>query len=577
VSHHVNIAGAFAPKRVEVLSVDQWSDRYRVLDPSIAARPGPFLTSAVEVARGPMRAITEPGVKTITIASATQVMKTTVIENAVGYFIHQRPSPILVVQPHAAAAKNFGKERIAALVRASPTLRDIVAEDVTHRSLQSQTYWKFPGGFCAVEGAGSPMSLASRPIRVTLIDEADKMETTKEGDPILLAEERTSTFPDSLRIRCCSPTVDDGNIWRSYLAGDQRRPFVACPHCDHEQTLTFRDHVQWAKSPDGKTHFPETAAIVCESCGAEWSEAQRRTIMTTENAVRWYQTRPFTCCEVAQEPMKTRRWQWDSDNLVGRACCTECGKHAVSNHHASFGHVNKLYSPAGNVTVASLAEMFLSAKDDPAQRRAFYNTQLALPYESFVGRDVEVTSLLARREDFGGKIPHGVVRLTAGVDVQGDRIEVGVWGWGAGLESWSIFHEIITGNPAEDETWNRVDRLLASVFPHAAGVKMTISAACIDSGHLAQKVYEFCSNKSHRRIWCVKGASWSRKSDPVWPRAESRKHRKANRPVMIATQSAKDHLREMLLIQETGPGFVHLPRERSQAWIEQLLSEREVR
>lgn len=572
MNHRATIVGALAPQRVEVLNVPAWADRFRVLDPSIASTPGQFRTSRVEVARGPMMAVTEPGVRTITIMSATQLMKTTIIENVIGYHMHQRPSPILAVLPKAEAAKNFGKERLSALVRATPVLADIVAENAGHRSLESQTFRQFPGGYIACEGAGSPTNLASRPIRVTLLDEIDKYELTKEGDPVLLAEERASTFRDALHIRCCSPTDDEGRIWKSYLESDQRRPFVACPHCGHEQTLEFFKHVHWPKSPDGKTHFPMNAAIWCEACGAEWVEQQRLALMTTEGAVRWMQTRPFECCEVHQEPLKARRWDWDADNLVGRALCTECGKPAVSNAHAGFT-ASKLFSPF--VTVATLAETWLRVKDDLEQKRVFVNTALAQPFAAEAGRNVEAQTLVSRREDFGSALPREIVRLTAGVDVQGNRLECHVMGWGLFEEAWSVHYQVLEGDPANPDVWNRLDDLLKSRFPHALGVSLPISATCVDSGHLAQKVHDFCRPLAFRNVWAIKGSSWSRKGDPVWPVPKSSKFReKGNKPVIISVDSAKDFLRAMMMVNSPGPGFLHIPQQRSEAWCEQLVAER---
>lgn len=572
MSRYRNIAVAFAPKPIEALTVDSWADRFRVLDPSIASTPGSFRTSRVEVARGPMRAVTEPGVQTVTIMSATQLMKTTIVENVIGYHMHQRPSPILTVLPKAEAAKGFGKERLAALIRATPVLRDLVAESVGHRSLESQTFRAFSGGFVALEGAGSPTNLASRPIRITLLDEIDKYESTREGDPVLLAEERTSTFRDGLHVRCCSPTDDEGRIWKSYLESDQRRPFVACPHCGHEQTLDFFKHVQWPKSPDGKVHFPNNAAIWCEACGVEWTEAQRLELMTMESAVRWYQTRPFECCEVHQEPLKTRRWEWDDEHLVGRALCAECGKPALSNAHAGFT-ASKLYSPF--VTVATLAETWLRVKDDLEQKRVFVNTALAQPFAAEAGRNVEAHSIINRREDFGSALPREIVRLTAGVDVQGNRLECHVVGWGAHDESWSVFYKILEGDPSKPDVWNRLDELLKSRFKHSLGVSLPISATCVDSGYLPQSVHEFCKPRAFRNIWATKGSSWAKRGDPIWPVPKSTKHRvTGNKPVVIAVDSAKDILRQFLMTEEVGPGFVHLPKQRSDAWCEQLIAER---
>lgn len=317
--HRRRLEAAFALRPISDMTVDQWADKFRVLSPSVASTPGPFRTSNVEISRGVMRAFTTPGVKTVTVKCCTQLMKTTAIENLLGYCIHQRPRPILCAFPKVDMVKSFSKERFAPMVRATPVLSEIIGDVTKDRSEQSLSYKEFPGGYVAMESAGSPTNLAARPIAVTLADEVDKFEDLKfEGDPLLLLEERTSTFTDALHVRCCSPTIEEtSRIEKSYNESDQRRAFVACPHCGHEQTLEFFKHVQWSKSEDGKEHFPLTAAIYCEDCGAAWAEEQRRQIMTTEGAVRWYQTRAFTCCGVEQDPQKTRHWEWSDADQCG--------------------------------------------------------------------------------------------------------------------------------------------------------------------------------------------------------------------------------------------------------------------
>lgn len=576
-NHRSRLDAAFKFRAVENLHVDQWADKYRVLAASVASRPGAFKTSNVEVARGPMRAATERGVRTITIKTCTQLMKTTVIENILGFLIHQRPCPILCAFPKVDMVKSFSKERLAALVRSTPVLRDIIGDVTKDYSEESLAFKQFPAGFIALESAGSPTNLAARPIRVTFADEVDKFEDLKfEGDPLLLLEERTSTFPDALHVRACSPTVEEtSRIEHSYAESDQRRAFVACPHCAHEMSLAFFKHVEWDKSEDKTIHYPLTAAIYCESCGAQWSEDQRRKIITTEGGIRWYQTRPFVCCGVPQEPMTTRAWQWDDAAQCGYATCTQCGKRAVSNAHAGFT-ASKLYSP--HVTIATLAEQFVKSKDDMAQKQVFTNTALGEAFSAHAGKKVEAHVLASRRETFPDQLPKDILRLTCGVDDQGDRLEAHVVGWGHPEEAWSVHYEIIPGDPSKPEVWQRLDAFLRSMWPHELGADFKISAACIDSGgHHTEMTYRFCQPRAARNIWAIKGSSWSKRGDPVWPVPKSRTTRDWGfKPYMIAVDSAKDHLRNILLTEEHGPGFFHIPEQRSDSWLDQLVAEQAI-
>jgi phage terminase large subunit GpA-like protein len=393
-----------------------------------------------------------------------------------------------------------------------------------------------------------------------------------------------ATFLTSkLSIRACSPTWEEtSRIYRSYQMSDQRRPYCQCPKCEHWQYLDFFKHVHWQKSEDGKEHYPDTAAIFCESCGEEWSENERIRLVTTKHAIRHMQTREFTCCGERQEPMKERLWDWDDTLQVGYAKCKVCGGHPVSNEHAGF-QVSKLYSPF--TTVVDLARKWVESKDDPDTKQTFYNTQLGLPFRAEVSKEIDQHWLASRREQYVADVPEGVVVITAGIDVQDGgkvnegRIEVEVVGWGLGEESWSLGTEVFYGNPAQPAVWKLVDAYLLKPWRHQRGFDLYIAGACIDSGgRSTQDTYKFARARIGRNIWAIKGASdksgqWS----PLWPpqqrEEKHKKFRQGFRPVIIGVNAGKEAIRQRLLIEEPGPGYCHFPIERPQGWFEQMTAE----
>lgn len=569
----------------EPVTLPDWADDVRILSPKNSSRPGKWETSRVEVARGPMLAITEPGVRILTLEVATQIMKTALIENIIGYFIHKDPCPMLAVYPDDASAEGFSKERLAPLIDETPELRALVAPPKSRDSSNTIGQKHFPGGFIAVEGAGSDVGLAMRPIRITLCDEIDKWRANKGGDPLKQAEERTSTFiHNSLNIRCCSPRLEEtSRIHASYLTSDMRKAFLACPHCGFEQVVEFFSHVHWDKN--GKTHLPETARIECEVCHKPWTERQRKQAI---QKVKWFQTKKFFHCREEQDPMTNRLWEYDPANGCGYALCRRCKKRAVSNRHAGF-NVSKIYSP--NMPIVQLAEMWIEAKDDPDMRQAFYNQQLAMPFKAEITKKIDADQLSKRREVMDG-IPAAVVVLTTGVDVHptaNDRIgrlEIETVGWSETLESWSIDYHVILGDPAQPVVWEELDTYLLKHWDREDGRKMKIMSACIDSGgHNTEEVYSFCRPRAGRNIWAIKGASdrqgqWS----PVWPQRHlmrTKKFRRARgrddnryRPVVIGVNAAKEAVRQRLLIEEAGPGYCHFPADRPDGYFDQLTSER---
>jgi phage terminase large subunit GpA-like protein len=563
------------------MSVPDWADTYRRLSSSSGAIGGPWQTERVEVARGPMSAVKEPGVEVITCMTCTQLLKTSLMENVIGYFAHLDPAPMLLVEPKDEAVEAFSKERLAPMVQASPELRALMSDRRTRLSDDTLRFKSFPGGFLALASAGSPTNLAMRAVRVVLEDEVDKYEPTKEGDPITLAEERTATFGRSaLAIRACSPTWEEtSRIYRSYQESDMRRPYALCPHCGEWVDLDFFRHVHWDKDEAGEG-VASTAAIFCDQCGGAWSEADRLSSVSTRGRVRHQQTRPFTCCGVEQRPAETRSWEWDEGAQCGYATCTECGRRAVSNRHAGFT-ASKLFSPF--TSVERLAARWLADKADPDTKQTFYNTQLGRPFRAEVMREVDRTGLMARAERYQAQAPEGVLVVTAGVDVQGGgsanegRLEAEIVGWGVGEESWSLGHHVLHGDPAGAQVWAELDRLLLAPIRHERGFDVYVAAACVDSGGLnTNEVYSFCKPRLGRSVWAIKGASdrggqWS----PIWPaRAkESRKYRTGYRPVILGVNAGKEAVRQRLLVEEPGPGYCHFPIGREQGWYEQLTAE----
>ena len=577
------------------MSWPDWADTYRRLPKEAGSTSGNWRTSTVEVARGPMLAGTEPGVHIITAMVCTQLLKTALLETAVGYHAHLAPRPMLLVQPKEDAAQQFSKERITPLIRATPVLRDLIGSRKTRTADETLLYKAFPGGFLALAGAGSPDNLARRPVGLVMYDETDKYPITREGDPIALGDERMATFSQWLSIRVCSPTIaDESSIEASYLAGDQRQASVECPHCQHRNFIEFFKHVHWETDEETGEHHTATAAIHCEACGAAWSEGQRLMALRT---TRWHQTRPFHCCGKRHEPLANyeRIWSdpptgidapdpvaavwhwWASDrHAVYRAICSDCGRWAVDNEHASFT-ASKLFSPWPKDAPPKIAGKWIAAKDDPDKRVTFDNTQLGKPHKRQAAKDIAAETLMRRAEQWPGEVPDGVGAITAGLDTQDDRVELEFVGWGHGEESWTLDHVIVEGDPATEDLWKRVDQQLLRRFNRADGREFTVAAACIDSGgHHTQAVYAFAKARLGRNVWAVKGQSARNgERSPVWPTTRpSAANRAKFKPVIVGTNAAKDVIRWRLGLEQPGPGYMHFHAKRDLGWYTQLVAER---
>lgn len=582
------------------ISVADWADQYRRLAKEAGSTSGNWSTSTVEIARGPMMAVTEPGVHVITTMVSTQLLKTALLENIFGYFAHLDPCPILLLQPKEDAAEQFSKERISPLLRATPVLRELVGSNKTRNSDETLLFKAFPGGFLALAGAGSPDNLARRPIRVLLADEVDKYPVTREGDPIALAEERTATFGVNwLSVRACSPTIEDeSRIAASYASSDQRKASLACPHCGHRLFPDFFKHVEWEKRRDDKgivlEHLPKTARIVCEACGTAWSEGDRLHALQT---AKWHQTRPFDHCGRRHVPLDDygrlrtegvtqaleTTWDWweSGRHAVYRARCPECGAWGVDNEHAGF-QASKLFSPWQKDKPSDIAAKWLAAKGDADGEQTWWNTQMGLPHRPLATKALVLDTLLARREVFGAEVPYGVAAITVGIDTQDYRIEIETVGWGRDEESWSLDYHVIDGEFSDPKVQTELDAYLKKIWRRADGRTFEVLAACHDSGgHHTQAVYDFAKARLGRRIWAIKGASErDGQRNPVWPtKKPNRKTKATYRPVMIGGNAARDTIRSRLLLSipaigQAAPGYMHFPADRDIGYFQQLTADR---
>lgn len=554
------------------MNLDEWADQYRYMNATTGEK---WFTDRVEVARGPMRAVTEPGVRTITVMCSTQLLKTELILNTIGYFAHLDPCPILVVHPKKESAQKFSHTRLKQMVSSSPVLREVFFDSNANSSADTTLYKEFLGGHIAIVSAKTPADLAMLPIRVVLLDEIDKFDESsgKEGDPIDLAEERQAKYANnSLSIRACSPTTKDlSRIEASYLDSDQRKPFVPCPHCNHYQIMRW-PNVHWDKDEEGNG-IADTAQYHCESCGAAWTENDR---LQSLKKIRWLQTAQFTCshCNEVNKPAL-----WDANdkplwNEHGHAICQRCEKGTGTNRHAGFW-ANKLYSPFR--PLSDMVSKWLEIKGNVEKLKMFINTQLAETFEESGERIESIDRFLSKRERYDAELPSEAGVITAGIDTQNNRLEIEVVAWGRDEESWSIEHKVIAGDPSQPEVWAQLDKFLGKPFTRFDGRLGYINAVCIDmgGGH-TQHVANYCRNRIASRVWPIRGVGGDGRPLPVWPKNPSRGGRQNVPFYNIGVDSAKNVIFSRLFIDQPGPGYCHFPMDREDEWFRQLTAEKRV-
>ena len=508
------------------LTISEWADEFRRLSPEASAEPGRWSTSRAEYQRGMMDAVSDPRIEQIVFMTSAQVGKTEIINNICGYHIQQDPSPILVVQPTLEMAKSWSQERLAPMVRDTTGISDLIADPRTRDSGNTVLHKLFPGGHISIAGANSPAGLASRPIRIVLCDEVDRypISAGTEGDPVELAKRRAMTFWNRKIIMVSTPTTrGESRIEAAFKETDQRHYFVPCKDCGEYQTLRW-ENVRWDHDD------PSTAGYFCEHCGSVWDDADRY------NAV------------------KKGEWR------------------ATAEHTGIAGFfLNGIYSPW--TPLSSAVSDFLASKRDPMRLRTWVNTFLGETWED-QGEQVDDHDLMQRAEDWGDELPSDVLLITAGVDVQDDRLEVEVVGWGRGEESWSLDYRTLYGDPSTAELWMQLDEALKRSWPHETQGEMAIRATCIDSGgHYTQQVYNYARINAGRRVFAIKGIGGEGK--PIVGRPSKNNIGKINLfPVGVDT--AKELVYSRLKITDEGEGYCHFPSGRSPEYYMMLTAEKKV-
>jgi phage terminase large subunit GpA-like protein len=471
-----------------------------------------------------MDAFSDPLIHTVVWMSSAQVGKTEALNNIIGYFIDQDPSPILGLQPTLEMGQTWSKDRISPMLRDTPALKDKIADARSRDSGNTILHKTFSGGHLTIAGANSPASLASRPVRVVLCDEIDRYPASAgaEGDPVSLAFKRTTTFWNKKRMLTSTPTIKGvSRIEMAYEESDMRRFYIPCPECSHEQTLKW-SNVVWEKDDIHTAHYS------CENCGSLWSDTKR-----------W-------------GAIKKGRWIAEKE----------------TKGIAGF-HLNEIYSPW--VSLSDMVTNFLEAKKSKETLKTFVNTSLGETWEE-EGIQLDDNELMKRREDYIN-VPSGALVLVAGCDVQDDRIEVEIKGFGAGEESWSVDYKIIYGDPAKPNVWQDLDTALLQQYQNEDCYPMRIASACIDSGgHFTDAVYKFVKNKESRRVYAVKGSSSA--GAPLVNRG-TRSNKGNVKLFAVGTDTAKELIFARLKIEEFGAGYMHFNRKiNDEEYFKQLTAEK---
>ena len=527
------------------LSTTDWANRYRYLAAESAALPGKYSADLTPWIPGIHEALDDPKIWKVVCMKSAQIAWTDgVINNWLGRIIDLDPSPVIGLFAKTDAAREYNTEKFAPMVTATPRLAAKVDVRTSRKDGNRALFKKFAGGFLKLVGSNSPSNVKSTPAPRVFVEEPDdaSLNVGQQGDSIKLLEERTKTYARRKVVFGGTPSIKGlSTIEKAYLTGDQRRFFVPCPEC-HESHVLDWDNVHWQDDPNVQHPIygharPETAVYACPHCGAAWDD-------TTKNRA-------------------VRHGRW----IAGAEC----------RGVASF-HLNELYSPFPNSRLERLVERYLEAQahleqGDDADMIVFVNSARGLPYE-YQSDAPELDDLKARAEDYPeNTIPQDGLILTAGVDVQHDRLAIIIRAWGRDEESWLVYWGEIYGNTIDksDPVWSGLEKVLFEPRKHASGATLTVSAVSIDSGDgtTSESVYQWVrtQNRKGRNVMAIKGDSndYGQREifskPPVSMDTKGQRNTKAAqfglRVYRVGTHKAKDLLAGRLKLTGGGAGRMH--------------------
>jgi phage terminase large subunit GpA-like protein len=457
-----------------LLTVSEWADQRRVLSSKASSEHGPWRTARTPYLRKPMDDLSATStVQEVVLVFGAQMGKSEMLNNWMGYVMDIQPGPALFVQPTIDMAKRYSKMRIAPMIEATPSLGEKVKAPRERDSGNTQLMKEFAGGFLILGGANAASGLASMPIRFLGGDEIDRWpaDVDEEGSPLAIVSARTRTFGVRKKQAWTStPTLAGRSaVWGKWEQSNQQRLLVPCPHCGHRQMIEW-DRIRYdPKDPGLPNTLRQPPVLICEECGEGISEDAK---------AWWYDPDVFD--DEWWEPLFPER--------------------EMQGYHCSA-----LYSPLGWFSWTDAAVGYEQAKDNPAELKPWTNTVLAECWNDD-GEAPDWEALYNRRELYElGTVPDGVVFITCGADVQMDRIELEVVGWGPGMESWSLDYQVLAGDTAQPAVWRELTKFVKSEFGRGDGQRLPIRMTAIDSNFRSQEVYRWVRSQAGNRVIAVRG------------------------------------------------------------------------
>lgn len=523
-------------------TVSEWSDNFRYLAPSSTAEPGKYRSSRTPYLREIMDCLTSNNeIEKIAFMKGAQVGGSELAINFIGYCIDISPGSVMVVLPTIESARKFSKQRIDSMIEYSPTLKNKVASKNDRNSTNTVLSKDFKGGMLNIVGATSAVGLRSTPVKFLIMDECDAypIDVDGEGDPIKLAEKRTTTFSRRKILLISTPTIENLSvISKEFKKGDQRYYNIPCPHCKTKQKLVWSQLKYEKNENDENTCNPDTVFYECINCKKE-----------------------------IQEYNKT--WMFENGEWVPE------NKNNLKKIRSY--HINSLYSPLGWKNWPDLINEFIESNKDPFKLKTFVNTILGETYKEKTQQPNWI-KLYNRKENYDFfTAPKEVIYCVGGVDTQDNRLAWIILGFGCDNEIWVLGYDEIVGDPSDPQTWDQLRRVMDTPIKHASGIDLFVTDCAIDSaGSKTDYVYDFCKKNNDKFIPIIGRGDigfYLKEAKTIDLDMNGRKYDNPLKLYMVNTIQSKKTIYNLLQNETIGQKYVHFSEKLPKVFFEMLTSE----
>lgn len=541
----------------------EWQEENRYLPPEVSPENyGQFDRNAAPHLIEPINRLhpDDPTTHLSLMKSVQSAGTVTLIEGGMGFATRYKLGSCLFLTSNKGIGRIRSSSALDPLIDnagLSEMLRPISSR--MRRKTADTTYYKeFSGGIkWLVTSYNSIGDMKSNTFAFLFLDEWDEagVELANQGDISGILEGRTLGVRFYKIVAISTPTaMETSRIYRSFIEGDQRRFFVPCPECGEPQILILKGAkdaygLTFNRMKDDETGAkildPPSVRYICQYCGREWFEHSKHDMLVRASAGDggWRET-------------------WKGS-----------GHHPLSPNHKSY-HAQGLISPF--LPWPRICEKFISTRfgEDLALFKDFTINVMGNPWAR-VEQSESWETLRDRADDFTlGGPPPGGLRLYAGVDVHGDRLEVMVISVGHGFERWVVDYRIFFGNPADlnDTCWSSLHNFCYSTKYLILGQRIEISRVAIDTGYDPKQktrrekdwtskthtVYAFVGAARQDRFLAIKGTDENKAGDVIRSARVTTPGGLTLR-YDVATHVLKD-LTIRVIKEMAGPNAIHFPK-----------------